>query len=687
MIRSCVLALFGLVTFHLQVASQAYFQKALGRTGHDVCRGIVQTADSGFIAVGYTTSGGAGSHDVVAAKLDYKGNPEWVKAYGGVGIDQAEAICALSDGNFLIAGHTTSFGAGGKDFYLIKIDPTGTIIWTKAYGTAGDDHCNSVIESSTGDIFMAGHTNGIGAGSFDVYVSKITSTGSQWWAKSYGGPALDHGNSIVELPSGNLILAGKTNSFGFGDYDAEVMKLNPDGDTLWTKVYGGASWDEFKNVILTSDNELLFSGFTQSFDAHMVARHIDFTGLLSKIDTLGEPTWLKTYGISGNETIIKKVVETQSGDFTGLGYTGSFPAYDFYSISISSTGAIEWYNVHGSGAFEDGSEVIKSYDGGYVMAGYTQGFGAGNYDFYIQKTNAYGNVDCNIAGGALKQSDTIPGIMAAPITLAAGGLEFGPSSAVTSLTFFQDTLCMVVCGELASFTHSPDSICLGQSIALQSTTPWNPNFLWKQNGSTFSASQSLTYFPTATGSVEISLVATHLSCSNNDTNRVNIWVEDSANADFTWVQNGYSLDFSNYTLNASSWSWTFGDGGTDTILLPTHLYADTGTYSVCLTVVNECNTHSLCKEVPLFFHAIGDRYTARPNVSVGYTSSTLAFSDASGTHNRIAYNIYDFQGRIVRSGQFTGSHQVSILDLSSGLYIYELSSGGLPFSTGRFPRN
>ena len=223
-----------------------------------------QTSDGGFIVVGGTTSFGAGS-DVWVLKLNATGGVVWQKTYGGAGDDFATSVQQTSDGAFIVAGNTNSFGAGGYDVWVLKLDPTGGVVWQKTYGGTGNDFADSVRQTTDGGYIVGGRTSSFGQGLIDAWVLKLNATGGVVWQKTYGGKGDDFASSAQQTSDGGYIVAGGTNSFGQGATDAWVLKLDATGGVVWQKTYGGTDVDFGNSIEQTSDGGFVVAGSTRSF--------------------------------------------------------------------------------------------------------------------------------------------------------------------------------------------------------------------------------------------------------------------------------------------------------------------------------------------------------------------------------------------------------------------------------------
>jgi hypothetical protein len=136
--------------------------------------------DGGYIVAGETSSSGAGSADVWVLKLDTNGNLQtgWPKTYGGTSRDAANSIHQTTDGGFIVAGVTSSSGAGYADFWILKLNASGDLVWQKTYGGINDDIARSIQQTSDGGYIVAGETSSSGAGNADFWILKIDENGN-----------------------------------------------------------------------------------------------------------------------------------------------------------------------------------------------------------------------------------------------------------------------------------------------------------------------------------------------------------------------------------------------------------------------------------------------------------------------------------------------------------------------------
>jgi hypothetical protein len=360
--------------------------KTFGGSDRDWGNSVQQTRDGGFIVVGTTLSFGAGEADVWLIKTDADGNKLWEKTFGGSDWDVGNSVQQTSDGGFILVGTTLSFGAGEADVWLIKTDADGNKLWEKTFGGSDWDVGNSVQQTSDGGFILVGTTLSFGAGEADVWLIKTDADGNKLWEKTFGGSDRDVGNSVQQTSDGGFILVGETASFGAGEDDVWLIKTDADGNKLWEKTFGGSGWDDGWSVQQTSDGGFIIVGATASFGAG------GFDVWLIKTDADGNKLWEKTFG-GDNLDVGLSVQQTSDGGFIIVGETWSFGAgwADVWLIKTDADGNKLWEKTFGGSGWDEGSSVQQTSDGGFIIVGDTESFGAGEADVWLIKTDADGN--------------------------------------------------------------------------------------------------------------------------------------------------------------------------------------------------------------------------------------------------------------------------------------------------------
>uniref|UniRef100_A0A7C4YF40 Bulb-type lectin domain-containing protein n=1 Tax=candidate division WOR-3 bacterium TaxID=2052148 RepID=A0A7C4YF40_UNCW3 len=356
--------------------------KTFGGTGNDYAYSVLQTFDGSYIIAGYTESFGAVNTDIYLIKTDINGNLIWQKTFGGYGSDYAHFIEQSNDSCYIILGSTTSYGSGGSDIYLIKTDTAGNLIWGKTFGGENDDGGWSVQKTSDGGYIIAGSTNSFGAGDVDMYLLKTDEYGNFLWDKTFGDTSRsDYARSVVQTADGGYIIAGLTISFGTGTYDVYLVKTDEYGNLLWEKTFGGSNTDMGFSVKQTKDGGYIIGGNSLSFGSG------DYDFYLIKTDSFGNLVWQRNLGGTKND-FGRAVIEDANGDYIIAGFTNSFGngEYDIYICKYDTAGNIIWEKTYGMSGGDWCYSIQKTDDNGFILAGFTNSTGAGEADVYLVKT-------------------------------------------------------------------------------------------------------------------------------------------------------------------------------------------------------------------------------------------------------------------------------------------------------------
>jgi len=407
------------------ISPSPHFCKTISGPENEWGKPLIQTSDGGYAIAGYTSSFGAGEADVYVVKLDANGNLQWTKTIGGPESEEGNSLIQTSDGGYAIAGYTESFGAGKMDVYVIKLDATGNLQWTRTIGGKKEDMGTSLIQTSDGGYAIAGYTKSFGAGEWDVYVVKLDANGNLQWTKTIGGPESEWGNSLIRTSDGGYAIAGLTESFGAGGEDVYVVKLDAHGNLQWTKTIGGKGWDAGASLIQTSDGGYAIAGYTPSFSAG--GRDV----YVIKLDANGKLQWTKTIGGPASE-IGNSLIQTSDGGYAIAGYTSSFSAggRDVYVIKLDAHGNLQWTKTIGGENEDLGLSLIQTSDGGYAIAGYTKSFGAGGADVYVVKLDKNGNACCAVS--QTSQVGSGGRLRSATPSIGSGGTLTSPTPSTSS---------------------------------------------------------------------------------------------------------------------------------------------------------------------------------------------------------------------------------------------------------------
>ncbi len=377
-----MLAVFSLCTAVSPSEDESIWNVAVGGFGNDVARCVQQTSDGGYIVAGWTTSFGQGNADAWLVKVNASGSMEWNRTIGGVGKDEAYSVQATSDGGYVIAGCTESSGAGLSDSWLIKTNGSGVVNWDRQFGGVYNDYAFSVQQTNDGGYVVAGYTESFGAGSSDYWLVKTDQLGIPLWNQTYGGAGLDQAFSVVQASDGNgYVIAGQTNSLGAGGSDFWLVRTDSLGILLWSRSFGGSNADVARSVQRTSDGGYVVAGWTTSFGSGSS----DF--MLLKVDADGRQQWSKTYGDIYSEEAFE-VQQTVDGGYAIAGSTTSYSlgGWDFWQVKADANGNRQWDQLNGGASDDRAYSVKQTSDGGFVLAGSTLSYGEGLADFWLTKS-------------------------------------------------------------------------------------------------------------------------------------------------------------------------------------------------------------------------------------------------------------------------------------------------------------
>ncbi|MCD4847001.1 MAG: hypothetical protein K8R76_02285 [Candidatus Aegiribacteria sp.] len=367
-----------------------------GGAEYELAYSVQQTSDGGYILAGYTNSYGSGNYDVYLVKTDSSGDTLWTRTFGGNAYDPGFSVQQTTDGGYIIGGSTSSFGAGSSDVYLIKTDSCGDTLWTRTFGGSGYDRGYSVQQTSDGGYIVTGSTNSFGAGGDDVYLIKTDSSGDTLWTKAIGGYEWEYGFSVRQTIDEGYIITGFTDSYGAGGDDVYLIKTDSSGDTLWTKTFGGNNHDVGYDVQQTTDAGYIVSGSTESYGAGGEDVY------LIKTDAIGNTLWTKIFGGYAYDCGCS-VQQTIGGGYIICGYTLSFGAggSDVYLIKTDSSGDTLWTKTVGGSNNDPGESIQQTTDGGYIVGGCTVSYGAGYSDFYLIKLDPETGIEEETEGSPL----------------------------------------------------------------------------------------------------------------------------------------------------------------------------------------------------------------------------------------------------------------------------------------------
>ncbi len=307
------------------------------------------------------------------------------RCYGDIAADGAYAVRETMDGGYVVVGYHKSGPGAKNDAWLFKTDENGILQWSKVYGGIEEEEALSVEQVGDGGYIVAGWTMSYGAGNRDAFIIRTTANGDTLWTKTYGGTDKDEIRSIKVTNSGGFVAAGFTRSFGAGNiHDGWLLMLRADGTLEWQKTFGDPIFGDLLNdVQQTTDGGYMLTGWWHAFNPWLI-----------KTDANGNVVWSKTFtpgAIGLGES--HSVQPTIDGGYIITGYSGAYPDRDIFLIKTNSSGdSTLWTKYYGESGIDEGaSSIAQTNDGGFIVAGYRNSGMFTDPNVYLVKTNAEGD--------------------------------------------------------------------------------------------------------------------------------------------------------------------------------------------------------------------------------------------------------------------------------------------------------
>jgi predicted secreted protein len=377
------------------------WSRTFGGTANDYGYSIVKTPDNGYAIAGITYASPTSTPDAWLIKTDSNGNVLWNKTYGGTAADYTYNIVQTTDGGFALAGYTQSFGVAQRAVWLLKTDANGNLLWNMTYSGPVDEISQGFVQTADGGYALIGGASPTyfagGGGTSDLLLIKTDASGNLQWNKTYAnetygnylsGAGGNLGFTVIQNADGGYVLgSAATLASGAGAHDFVLTKTDSQGNVQWFKTYGGNATDILRALIPTRDAGYAMVGYTNSFGAG------GFDIWMVKVNGTGNTQWNKTYGGPLNEMAAwNNVIQASDGGYTIASYTNSYGAggNDFWLIKTDSYGNMQWSKTYGGVSNDNAFDIVQNNDGSYTMVGNTQSFGASNYDIYLVKTSVEG---------------------------------------------------------------------------------------------------------------------------------------------------------------------------------------------------------------------------------------------------------------------------------------------------------
>ena len=304
------------------------------------------------------------------------GQPDslWSQTFGGISLDEARSVRQTTDGGYILAGSTYGGGSRLWDVLLLKLDASGNVQWSHIYGGPLSDNGSGVLQTADGGYVVAGYTANYGAGNYDAWLIKVAANGDSVWSRTYGGSLNDFAASLEPTADGGYILGGTNLSFSNGYEDLWMVKTDAAGNLQWHHTYGESGFDFGAKARQTNDGGYVIAGYTERQD------NGDTDIWVFKTDADGNEQWNHLYG-EFNPEYCYDIIQTSDGGYAMCGYT----YFGGLMIKTDAAGNQQWQQLH-NGTF---TALQQTSDGGYALTGYR--YIGSHYDFLLLKTDSVGN--------------------------------------------------------------------------------------------------------------------------------------------------------------------------------------------------------------------------------------------------------------------------------------------------------
>lgn len=328
--------------------------------------------DGGYALVGFS------EFDIRVDRTDSFGIHQWNRTYGGADFESSSAILENSSGGFIIAGYTNSYGAGDFDVWILRIDAVGNPLWNTTFGGTGSDYAQSMIECSDGGYAIIGYTNSFGAGEMDVWLIRLDADGNHLWNTTFGGTQFDYGTDLVQHPDNGFIIGGYSGPPG--DYDFYCIRTNSTGHSFWERTYAGPGNALCHSVWRASNGIIVLAG-----EAYNPASG-STDGWILFLDNNGNLMWDYFYGGTRLD-IFRDIVACDAGGYALCGFSYSYSVTDYSKLWIVRTdewGNMTWYGSFGTSPdLSYGWSIVEDSFGNLTIAGHVNRSIDGHHAYWL----------------------------------------------------------------------------------------------------------------------------------------------------------------------------------------------------------------------------------------------------------------------------------------------------------------
>lgn len=365
----------------LLIASASFGQfatkwhKTIGNSAEQIAQSIIEVSDGNFLVVGHSKTKHDDS-DLFLAKIDVTGRLLWENTIDFPKYQFGESVVEMDNGDFMITGQTNYNSKGSHDLWLLRVDRNGKLIWEHSFGGISYEIGNCISKTSDGGLIISGSIRSKGFGNDDIWVLKLNRYGHFVWEKTFGGFNSEKGNSVIEAKNGDFLITGSTSSLGYGRKDINLLRVSKLGKKVWSKTFGGYLNDEGNEVFETANEEIVIVGSSVS-DNYPYPQSV-----IIKTDKNGEVIWENYFGEQKRSAAFA-LSEMTNGDIAVAGYVHSLQtSYDIQLTIFNKNGEHYWHETYGGVSSEEANDIIISSDDKIVIAGYTKSYSKSECDIW-----------------------------------------------------------------------------------------------------------------------------------------------------------------------------------------------------------------------------------------------------------------------------------------------------------------
>jgi|GEM_PF-1812958 hypothetical protein len=462
---------------------QSYWKKTYSGPLYGISTQMLSQPDGSVLILGSTDFNEADSGNILLLKINSAGDTLWTKTYGGKHCEYPTQMLIQPDGSVLILGiiYTATAIVGTHDTWLLKINSSGDLLWTKTFGGVGEDWPVQMILLPDGSLLISGYTTSYGTGSGAIWLLKVNSFGDTLYTKTYGGTNESSPCQMLLQPDGSVLILGTVYTDSSSN-DIWLLKINSSGDTLWTKTYGGTDIDNPTQMLIEPDGSILILGGT-SFGGGSQGVW------LIKINLSGQLLWTKTYSEKSLNQPSQMILQPD-GSLLILGYTFSEETlgYLILLLKVNSSGTLLWTKTYDGNGDDDALQMLMQPDGSLLILGYIYSNGDIRYKTWLLKTNSSGdtiwtktyngveNLNPSVSQMLIQPNGSLL-ILGSAASYETGDYDIWLASIINDRYAFKDSLFtfkIPVSGDSLSHGYTPLKVPDGMTVSLGGTISWTP---------------------------------------------------------------------------------------------------------------------------------------------------------------------------------------------------------------------